>query len=79
MNSASSAPNAVQQHDLNDDVQYINGLLKKFGFEDFPFEEIFSSNSSGRTGNLAALQHKARICSLLIQLLHSKQVSLAVI
>ena len=75
MNTAMSAPIADQQHDLNDDIQYINGLLKKFSLEEFPFAEIFSA-SSNRSSNLLALQHKARICSLLIQLLHSKQVTL---
>lgn len=72
MNTAVSAQMS-DQHNLNDDIQYINGLLKKFGLEEFPFAEIFSETTN-RASNLAALQHKARICSLLIQLLHSKQV-----
>ncbi len=73
MNTALNAPISEKQHDLNDDIQYINGLLKKFNLEEFPFEEVFSA-SSNRSSNLLALQHKARVCFLLIQLLHSKQV-----
>ena len=58
--------------DLNDDVNYINGLFNNFGMEEFPFSKIFAEN--GPTTKFVMLENKARVCSLLIQLLHSKQV-----
>ena len=59
--------------DLNDDVNYINGLFNSFGMEEFPFSTIFGEN--GQTNKFSMLDNKARVCSLLIQLLHSKQVT----
>lgn len=64
--------------DLNDDVNYINGLFNSFGMEEFPFKAIFDNseinNKSGSPNKYMMLDNKARVCSLLIQLLHSKQV-----
>ena len=61
--------------DLNDDVNYINGLFNSFGMEEFPFKVIFDKSEVNKTGNnYMMLDNKARVCSLLIQLLHSKQV-----
>ena len=60
--------------DLNDDVNYINGLFNTFGMEEFPFCEIFDSSSESPTKKFMMLDSKARVCSLLIQLLQSKQV-----
>lgn len=57
--------------ELNDDVNYINGLLNNFGMEEFPFKTIFSKELAG--SKFVMLDNKARVCSLLIQLLHSKQ------
>lgn len=59
--------------DLNDDVEYINGLFNSFGLEEFPFSTVFAEN--GPTTKFSMLDNKARVCSILIQLLHSKQVS----
>jgi hypothetical protein len=63
--------------DLNDDVNYINGLFNSFGMEEFPFKAIFDNFEHSKSGNkfmFMMLDNKARVCSLLIQLLHSKQV-----
>lgn len=61
--------------DLNDDVNYINGLFNSFGMEEFPFKPLFDNSEVNKTGNnYMMLDNKARVCSLLIQLLHSKQV-----
>lgn len=61
--------------DLNDDVNYINGLFNGFGMEEFPFKAIFESSEVMNGPNkFMMLDNKARVCSLLIQLLHSKQV-----
>lgn len=62
--------------DLNDDVNYINGLFNSFGMEEFPFKEIFDNFNVNKGANkYMILDNKARVCSLLIQLLHSKQVT----
>jgi hypothetical protein len=63
--------------DLNDDVNYINGLFNSFGMEEFPFKAIFDNFEHSKSGSkfmFMMLDNKARVCSLLIQLLHSKQV-----
>lgn len=61
--------------DLNGDIDYINGLFNTFGMEEFPFSTIFDTNASASTNKFVMLDNKARVCSLLIQLLHSKQVT----
>jgi hypothetical protein len=61
--------------DLNGDVNYINGLFNSFGMEEFPFKAIFDNAEVSKGANkYVMLDNKARVCSLLIQLLHSKQV-----
>lgn len=62
--------------ELNDDFNYINGLFYSFGMEEFPFKAIFeaSEDHKGGASKYMMLDNKARVCSLLIQLLHSKQV-----
>lgn len=61
--------------DLNDDINYINELFNSFGMEEFPFKAIFDNPEINKSGNkYVMLDNKARVCSLLIQLLHSKQV-----
>lgn len=61
--------------DLNDDINYINGLFNSFGMEEFPFKTIFDNSEVSKGANkYVMLDSKARVCSLLIQLLNSKQV-----
>jgi hypothetical protein len=64
---------APETQDLTDDIKYINGLLNNFGLEEFPFKSLFVVNDSSSSNKFVMLDSKARVCSLLIQLLHSKQ------
>lgn len=70
--------NGAEQYNLGDDVEYVNGLLNNFGLEEFPFSAIFEKEGSeykskSIKNNYGLLESQARVCSILIQLLHSKQ------